>query len=557
MLRASYPIFSSLRAGKSDGDIAKSPSSDSGRSKAPEPPAQKNNLTSEYNDEDARQIVDALEKKRRQLDEEIEKFKSQKEKEFKEFEAELRASKAKRRKDRDVDTDGGKSDNGTTSSPVVNGVGKGSTKSKSKDGSEEGLAGRKENGNDLPGPSLRRRTGSIGELIGSQSKDTNGITTLKSEAVNNQNITINPREAEFQGLFTPSYLPLIDGKHHTDEQTTTTSPSKSLAAPKARPTNRLSPSPSSSFPPHNSATLPPHLQPPAPSNSSSKSSSRSSLSSTSLPSALRHPSSVRDKKKKPRSPKRVLFQLATAIVQPSSSYEEPSPDLAPHTIIPTSHPRASDPTEQDISDAMAGKGSSGSPSQESNVSNQTDHPTTQPSTSPIDSPDPTKTFKRSPTFPPTPSANANSTPDSQPVEESSSYFDSAMAATPTRASPRSPPQPAEPETEQGDPVFDLDEDMDENSGLEKYGEDDEEEENATVSSRPHQPCFYKGNVLIFCRRIPSKKTKKMKSRYPPVWPVGRRAVYLSILCGRRGGTRPLTPLMEDRGCRDVQYRLGA
>jgi len=115
---------------------------------------------------------------------------------------------------------------------------------------------------------------------------------------------------------------------------------------------------------------------------------------------------------------------------------------------------------------MTSKGSSenvqsSGPSQDSAASNPNQsnkHPTSPTPSASSSSPP----FKRKHTFPPTPHVNGQFR--FQPAEESSPYFDAAMSRTPTTHSPLRPPLDL-PE-ESGDPMFDLDEDLD--SPVEKY-----------------------------------------------------------------------------------------
>lgn len=141
---------------------------------------------------------------------------------------------------------------------------------------------------------------------------------------------LHERELEFQGLFTPSFLPLLEckDKHRSvaaGRQTPTDNdlPSISLDIGKkvlssdARKT-KLSLSSASFQDTHHSSSLsPPPVRPmsasvPRQPPHQRRSSSRSDTSIASLRSSLRDP-------KQPRSPKRVLFSIGDKLVSPSTS----------------------------------------------------------------------------------------------------------------------------------------------------------------------------------------------------------------------------------------------
>lgn len=142
---------------------------------------------------------------------------------------------------------------------------------------------------------------------------------------------LHERELEFQGLFTPSFLPLLDckdrhrsvaayGKNQIDNDLPSISLDigKELHGSDARKT-KLSLSSSASFPNthHSSSLSPPIVRPmsasvPRQPPHQRRSSSRSDTSIASLRSSLRDP-------KQPRSPKRVLFSIGDKVVSPSTS----------------------------------------------------------------------------------------------------------------------------------------------------------------------------------------------------------------------------------------------
>lgn len=136
--------------------------------------------------------------------------------------------------------------------------------------------------------------------------------------------TFHEREVEFQGLFTPSYLPLLDSSTDDPKNMSAKPPltisikshqlttlvgdfTSTLSSSATLPTSVIS---SSSSPPtahHFSASLPREG-----SLKIRRSSSRSDTSIASLRSSLRDP-------KQSRSPKRVLFSIDNVVVSPSTS----------------------------------------------------------------------------------------------------------------------------------------------------------------------------------------------------------------------------------------------
>jgi hypothetical protein len=147
------------------------------------------------------------------------------------------------------------------------------------------------------------------------------------------------RELEFQGLFTPSYLPLLDGSNQIQRgwpskpslkisiqtkeyrsslrnsvstfSSSATFPPSTFISPSSAPTNRnLSASvPREQAPPHGRAT------------------SGADATVACLRSSLRDP-------KQPRSPKRVLFAIDNTVVSPSTSPESQRRSIAPQIQVP-------------------------------------------------------------------------------------------------------------------------------------------------------------------------------------------------------------------------------
>ena len=258
-------------------------------------------------------IANALDRKRRDIEREIAEFTAMKEMEFIAFEKQLRAADMKTG-DLEIALQKEKSDRDNV---------------KSLEGVERIDTG--------PGliAGVRRSLDFLRQnsLVDISNQDRQHINLSNGNAVGGNEPTVKPsslgatesheREKEFQGLFTPSFLPLLDGssRKHKDWPN---EPSRNLSIqPRAsRLSLRLSaPMPSSaSFPP--SVTISSNSPPTTRSLSSSvpreavsdhdQSASRSDVSAGCLRSSLRDPT-------QPRSPKRVLFSLDNVVVSPSTS----------------------------------------------------------------------------------------------------------------------------------------------------------------------------------------------------------------------------------------------
>ncbi|KAL8741437.1 MAG: hypothetical protein Q9190_005958 [Brigantiaea leucoxantha] len=261
------------------------------------------------------QLADALDRKRKQIDREIVEYIADKEREYRKFEKRLRSEKRdaerqkilqcereleraelKRRSSRDQGiptlSNGAEQKSPTASAPSrVNGV-------RFAEATEIPLDG------DTGYPNSNRRA--------------------RSDWTNNppDGLPVHEREVEFQGLFTPSYLPLLSGSHQLEEEQsgidgTAASQSSDLTQSDQRAASALSPSRSAKQT-TNSASSAPHTQlnsssdPRDESMSHRRSSSRSDASIVSLRSSLRDP-------RQARSPKRVLFSIDNVVVSPSAS----------------------------------------------------------------------------------------------------------------------------------------------------------------------------------------------------------------------------------------------
>ncbi|KKY20801.1 hypothetical protein UCRPC4_g04073 [Phaeomoniella chlamydospora] len=261
-------------------------------------------------DLDGPAILEALDRKRKQLDEEISQFKAQKEKEFKEFESELR-----RRRKAGVGPSGQKrpdpTAHGTSSvsgahAPAGNGLMKNDTGSEKISDTELGeCLDKRIINNPLslnpPSPSLLPLSSSTAKSQPRKSP-TAPVGSLTPPAYE--------RENDFHGLFIPAYLPLLDSRHES--------------APKEMPFEK-----SNKLTNETSNSKPPPIPKPTKRNSlnlDSKGTPSPSIRPSSLPSALRRTSSDGRTHK---TTKHVTFRLADyTVVEPASSYEEsPTPEI--------------------------------------------------------------------------------------------------------------------------------------------------------------------------------------------------------------------------------------
>lgn len=249
-------------------------------------------------DVDETRIRDALDRKRMQIAREIEDFKIQKEREFAALEQSLRGKGR------------------VTSSEY-------STSFEAKFGNEKREEPRGSNHSfDGKGPAMNIgsdsvRTNGINHLSRSTESLCNGRENQQSSLHSLLSNSLRERELEFHGLFTPHYLPLLDGSAHTSKPRSTTKYSEDL-----QPQRGISSSLSSSatFP---SSTIGNNTSLPFLRNFSAsvprerslglrRSSSRSDMSVGSRRSSLRDP-------KQARSAKHVLFSINDVVVSPSTS----------------------------------------------------------------------------------------------------------------------------------------------------------------------------------------------------------------------------------------------
>ena len=253
------------------------------------------------------QIIEALERKRRQLDQEIAEFKVGKEHDYRAFERELR-DKSKENGGQDAQRNQRKRGR---SKPKNTGPEAGSMQN-------EGASHVQQESDDVkfvqtgPGPEAEDLFATVQST--SDSEGSSGPPERFTRVL---------RESEngFQGVFTPSYLPLVEGSTPANQSEELVQPPffspKDLSAAKHNSSAILSSSAETVHPPMASPPQAParalssSVPPEKPSHHRSDA-SRSDNSSASLRSSLRDP-------KQPRSPKRVLFSIDDTVVSPSTS----------------------------------------------------------------------------------------------------------------------------------------------------------------------------------------------------------------------------------------------
>lgn len=309
-------------ASKNDGQRSSSPGGASSTSSA----AQSANSACSYAFEttQTRQLLKKLEVKRQQLDEEIERFKIQKEREYLDYERELLEGVERENQKRMVN----KAVLPTTS--VSRSVWNWD------DDDEDGVQW-VEDATEEESPKLTRTAinGSAATSINGEAKETplvngqpklNGVDRVKEGVLSVENATppAHDRENDFRGLFTPTFLPLLASSD--EKPSSIKSPPLKPVSPEQRP--QIS---------HATQTTPHRDAATATSTPTSRRSSSASDSASSLRAPPRTPPTPKSalkattgrKREKSKSPKRVYFQLANAVVHPSSSYEEDEPTTFP------------------------------------------------------------------------------------------------------------------------------------------------------------------------------------------------------------------------------------
>ncbi|KAL8732711.1 MAG: hypothetical protein Q9181_003856 [Wetmoreana brouardii] len=265
---------------------------------------------------DEAQLAEALERRRKQIDREIAEFTADKEKDFRKFEKRLRSEKdAERLKilqcEREVEKANQRRRRSSDHLPLHS--------IHHPNGSIEGADERK--GNRSDGVRFSEAVEiSLHDDIGQSKQEGNRLS--RGGASKHQQ-PFHEREVEFQGLFTPTYLPLLNGKHRDQREDISDVPSSQRdQVLELDPTNLPSrPAASSAAHLQTSGSAPAtpatprHLSSSDPrkmSMAERRSSSRSDTSASSLRSSLRDPKQV-------RSSKKVLFSIDNVVVSPSTS----------------------------------------------------------------------------------------------------------------------------------------------------------------------------------------------------------------------------------------------
>lgn len=267
-----------------------------------------------YQDGASGRLVELLDRKRKQLDEEMADFKATKETEYRLYEQHLRSEHKSVTGEQHIS--GGASSEASrqdNSQQPVNNNPQWSVAELDKTDKESGVEdiGEKtsgtKNGED-------RRPARIDLVDGPAQVVEDGPTATGRPFASTPP---RDREKEFRGLFTPSYLPLLDGPNNGHAQMEAVKPispsisrsnsTPSLSSSATLATITITPLLPSASPQRLSASVPrqkpPHRR---------SSSTRSDSSLTNLRSSLRDP-------RQPRSPKRVLFSIDNTLVSPNSS----------------------------------------------------------------------------------------------------------------------------------------------------------------------------------------------------------------------------------------------
>lgn len=262
------------------------------------------------------QLAEALELRRKQIDREIAEFTAEKENEFRKFEKRLRSEKRdlERQKilqcEREVDKANQKRRRSSDQLRACSISQSSGTRKK-----ELGTRGTRSEG-------VRFSEATEIPLDLDQLQPNQDGNNSKKGGVPQHQQPFHERELEFQGLFTPSYLPLLNGQHQnlqdgiaqaTSSETKQPSRPKQTTLPSEPALLRTQTQVSGSAPTTPTASR--YLSSSDPRKMSMAERRSSSRSDTSV-SSLR--SSIRDKKQV-RSPKRVLFSIDNVVVSPSTS----------------------------------------------------------------------------------------------------------------------------------------------------------------------------------------------------------------------------------------------
>lgn len=245
-------------------------------------------------------LVEDLDRKRKQLDLEIAEFKANKDEEYRVFEQQLEAVRAAQDK-RDMGDDTGKS-----------------LQERGRHLEQESSLGEA----DLENGSIGKvQIGTDGGGIDSQRQSLNlsDVTHVQKDPLVGSFLHEREREEEFRGLFTPSYLPLLENipqGQRRGSRETYLSPLFNTQEPSTTSHNTAQAFSSSATLPTSSFNASPPPQPARPLAASVPHGEdlheRRDSSIASLRSSMRDP-------KASRSPKRVLFSINDVVVSPSTS----------------------------------------------------------------------------------------------------------------------------------------------------------------------------------------------------------------------------------------------
>ncbi|MCJ1405005.1 hypothetical protein MMC11_008231 [Xylographa trunciseda] len=254
-------------------------------------------------------VLVALREKKELLNREVAEFKALKDEEYRRFELSIQAV------GRIYESEHQETENGTHSSLQPH---------PPEDLQSSGMGSRRRSDEKFPAGSMqeRLRTENEAEIkrtdISNEALDQNGAIPPASEPLSHE------REIEFRGLFTPTYMPLLDnarqsnGKNGVKPHSPPLHSLADLRSGRRELSAALSSSatlPATTYNPLHSPTTASKLSNSAPRPrllDQRRSSSKSDISITSLRSSLRQP-------KSPRSPKHVLFAIDNTVLSPSTS----------------------------------------------------------------------------------------------------------------------------------------------------------------------------------------------------------------------------------------------
>ena len=255
------------------------------------------------------QVLDVLKEKRELLNREVAEFKALKDEEYRRFELSVQTVNRVSEPEKKYTQD----DN---HSPLLDPSDEGSQSS--------GMGSRRRSDEKFPTGSMQERLRTENEAEIKRTRNTNEILAQNGTTLPAPETLSHEREIEFQGLFTPTYMPLLDnarqpnGNSGGKPQSPPLHSLADLASGRRELSVTLSSSatlPATIYNPLQSPTISSKLSNSAPRPrllERRRSSSRSDISITSLRSSLRQP-------KTPRSPKHVLFAIDNTVLSPSTS----------------------------------------------------------------------------------------------------------------------------------------------------------------------------------------------------------------------------------------------